>query len=101
MLSVFDGKESTLLVERKVHTGSIYSASWKLDSSQIVTCSADKSVKVIDASTLEEVASFTPNPNPTPTPTPTPNPKPGTLPDARVLLAAHGTLFNVLVVFYM
>lgn len=59
MLSVFDGKESTLLIERKVHTGSIYSASWKLDSSQIVTCSADKSVKVIDASTLEEVASFT------------------------------------------
>ena len=25
----------------------------------------------------------------------------GTLPDAKVLLAAHGTLFNVLVVFYM
>jgi len=59
MLSVFDGKESTLLIERKVHTGSIYSASWKLDSPQIVTCSADKSVKVVDASTLEEVASFT------------------------------------------
>ena len=78
MLSVFDGKESTLLIERKVHTGSIYSASWKLDSSQIVTCSADKSVKVIDASTLEEVAAYTPNPNhsPAPTPTPTPNPCP-------------------------
>ena len=26
-----------------MHTGSIYSASWKLDSSQIVTCAAHKS----------------------------------------------------------
>jgi len=58
MLSVFDGKESTLIIEKKVHAGSIYGASWKLDSAQIVTCSADKTVKLLDAGTLDEVASF-------------------------------------------
>jgi len=42
-----------------VHAGAIYSACWKADSTQIMTVSADKTCKVIDASTLEEVCSFT------------------------------------------
>ena len=57
-VSVFDAKEGTLIVEKKVHGGSIFDACWSSDSAQILTCSGDGSCKVLDASTLEEVATF-------------------------------------------
>ena len=59
VLAVFDGKESTPIIEKKVHAGAIFSACWKADSTQILTCSADKTCKVLDAGTLDEVCSFT------------------------------------------
>ncbi|RDD39396.1 WD repeat-containing protein 1 [Trichoplax sp. H2] len=35
------------------HSGGIYGSAWKADSAQLITCSADKSVKLWDANTLE------------------------------------------------
>ena len=55
-VSVFDGKDGALIVEKKVHGGSVYSACWSANSSQILTCSGDGTSKILDASTLEEVA---------------------------------------------
>jgi WD40 repeat protein len=55
---VFDGKEGSLVVEKKVHAGSIFDAAWSSDSAQILTCSGDGSCKVLDASTLDEVCTF-------------------------------------------
>jgi len=55
-VAVYDGKDGSLTLEKKVHGGSIFGAMWSADSSQIVTCSGDGTSKVLDASTLEEVA---------------------------------------------
>eukprot|EP00966_Prymnesium_polylepis_P007807 179484-Prymnesium_polylepis.1 len=58
-LMLFDGKDGSLLKEHKPHAGTIYAAAWKADSSAIMTCSADKSVKVFkvaDGGEISEVA---------------------------------------------
>jgi len=57
-IAVYDGKEGTLIVEKKVHAGSIFDACWSPDSSKILTASGDGSAKVLDAATLEEVHTF-------------------------------------------
>lgn len=58
VVAVFDAKEGTAIVEKKVHAGSIFDACWSSDSSQILTCSGDGSCKVLDGSTLDEVCTF-------------------------------------------
>ena len=58
VVGVYDAKEGSLTLEKKVHTGSIFDAAWSADSSQIFTCSADGSCKILDASTLDEVHVF-------------------------------------------
>jgi len=58
VIAVFDGKDASPIVEKKLHAGSIYGAVWSADSSQILTCSGDGSSKVLDAATLDEVATF-------------------------------------------
>ncbi|KAL1528950.1 hypothetical protein AB1Y20_010272 [Prymnesium parvum] len=60
MVKIYDGKEGTMLKEIKPHAGSIYGACWSADSTQIVTCSGDKSVKVFkvaDGGDITEMAS--------------------------------------------
>jgi len=57
-VAVFDGKEGSLIIEKKVHAGSIFDACWSSDSAQILTCSGDGSCKVLDAATLDEVGTF-------------------------------------------
>lgn len=55
----FDGKSGELAAELpNMHGGTVYCVAWKADSSQFVTCSADKSVKVWDAGTRECVATY-------------------------------------------
>jgi len=58
MLATFDAKESSLVQEKKVHAGSIMGACWKADSTKILTASADKSCKIVDAATLNEDVTF-------------------------------------------
>ena len=55
-VAVFNGKDAELIVEKKVHDGSIYSAMWSTDSKQILTSSGDGTCKVFDAATLDEVS---------------------------------------------
>ena len=58
VVAVFDGKEGTMTLEKKVHGGSIFDAAWSPDSSKILTASGDGSAKVLDAATLEEAGCF-------------------------------------------
>ena len=47
------GAVSPAIVNLQVHKGSVYAACWSPDSSKILSASADKSIKVLDGSTLE------------------------------------------------
>jgi len=58
VVAVYDGKDGSLTLEKKVHAGSILDASWSADSAQILTCSADGTCKVLDASTLDELGTL-------------------------------------------
>ena len=43
-----------MTLEKKVHAGSIFDATWSPDGTKILTASADKSCKIVDAATLNE-----------------------------------------------
>jgi len=61
MLKTYDGKDGSLLKECKPHSGTIYGGCWSGDGSKLMTCSADKSVKVFavaDGGETSEVATY-------------------------------------------
>jgi len=58
VVAVYDGKDGSLMHEKKVHAGSIFDACWSSDSTQIFTSSGDGSCKVLDAGTLNDVATI-------------------------------------------
>lgn len=51
----YDGKEANVIyeIQKDTHEGSIMSCDWYSDGSKLVTCSADKTVKVWDAKTYK------------------------------------------------
>jgi WD40 repeat protein len=57
---LYEGKEGQKVAElpEESHSGGIYSLSWAADSSRFLTASADKTVKIWDANTLQNVVTF-------------------------------------------
>ena len=53
VVAVYDGKDGSLTLEKKVHAGSIFDACWSADSTQILTCSGDGSCKVLRLTWLD------------------------------------------------
>ncbi|KAI8492780.1 WD repeat-containing protein 1 [Branchiostoma belcheri] len=58
---IYDGKTAELIGELgggKAHDGGIYGCSWSPDSSQLITCSGDKTVKLWDMEQNSVVSTF-------------------------------------------
>jgi len=57
---IYEGKDGQKVAElpENSHAGGVYSISWSADSSRFMTASADKTVKIWDANTLQNVVTF-------------------------------------------
>jgi len=57
---IYEGKEGQKIAElpENSHAGGVYSLSWSADSSRFLTASADKTVKIWDANSLQNIVTF-------------------------------------------
>jgi len=57
---IYEGKEGQKVGElpENSHSGGVYSLSWSADSSRFLTASADKTVKIWDANSLQNIVTF-------------------------------------------
>lgn len=61
-VNLYDGATADFVCELgspAAHKGGVYAVSWKSDSQQLLTCSADKTCKIWDISTKECIVEFT------------------------------------------